>query len=89
MTMAQPPVAPSSRSGWLGRMNKKLLFAIVIVVVAIGILMGTSLRGALTYYQTVDELKAKGAIEYGERVRVGGRVAAGSIKKDAANSRKR
>lgn len=72
--------------GWFGRVNKKLLFAIVIVVVAIGILMGTSLRGALTYYQTVDELKAKGPVEYGERVRVGGRVAAGSIQKDAANN---
>jgi len=72
--------------GWLGRANKKLLFAIVIVVAAVGILMGTSLKGALSYYVTVDELKAKGGAEYGDRVRVGGKVVTGTIVKDSANN---
>ena len=78
--------ASSSLFGWLARANKKLLLAIAIVVGAIALLMGTSLRGALTYYQTVDEIKAQGAQAYGERVRVGGRVLGGTIQKDAANN---
>jgi len=59
---------------------------VVIVVAAIGVLVGTSLRGALTYYVTVDELKAKGPAVYGDRFRVGGRVRDGSIVKDASNN---
>lgn len=72
--------------GWYRRANKKLLFGVMIVVVAVGALIGTSLRGALTYYVTVDELEAKGTAAYGERFRVGGRVQDGSIQKDAANN---
>ena len=76
----------SGLGGWLRRSNKKVLFVVVIVVIAIATLMTTSLRGALTYYQTVDELKARGPDAYGERFRVGGRVQEDTIVKDASNN---
>ena len=72
--------------GWFRRANKKVLFGVIIVVVAVGSLVATQLRGALTYYVTVDELKAEGVEAYGDRVRVGGRVRAGTVQKDAANN---
>ena len=77
---------PKSLFGWYHRANKKILFGGVIVAVAIGSLMATSLDGALTYYKTVDELKAEGPAAYGERYRVGGRVLSGTIDKDANNN---
>ncbi|MBM4405313.1 MAG: cytochrome c maturation protein CcmE [Chloroflexi bacterium] len=77
---------PPPKGGWFKRANKKLIAVVVIVIVAIGILIGTSLRGALTYYITVDELTAKGAEGYNDRVRVGGRVLKGTIVKDAQNN---
>ena len=73
-------------AGWARRVNKKVLIGVIIVLVAIGSLIGTQLRGALTYYVTVDELKAKGVGAYGDRVRVGGRVQPGTIERDAANN---
>jgi cytochrome c-type biogenesis protein CcmE len=73
-------------AGWYRRANKKVLFGAVIVIIAILSLTMTSLRGALTYYVTVDELKAEAADAVGVRRRVGGRVQDGSIVKDAANN---
>ena len=81
---ASPP--PEAKGGWFTRANKKLIAVVLIVLIAIGILIGTSLRGALTYYITVDELTARGAEGYGDRVRVGGRVLKGTIVKDAQNN---
>ena len=78
--------APAGALGWLRRANKKVLLGGLIVIAVVGVLMGTQLRGALTYYLTVDELLAKGDAVYGDRVRVGGRVQAGSIRKDADNN---
>ncbi|MEE9285693.1 MAG: cytochrome c maturation protein CcmE [Dehalococcoidia bacterium] len=72
--------------GWYQRSNKKLLFGVAVVIVAMGTLMGTSLRGSLTYYVTVDELKADGQEAYGDRFRVGGRVQQGTIERDAASN---
>ena len=77
---------PGGLAGWYRRANKKVLFGAVIVIVAIVSLTMTSLRGTLTYYVTVDELKEEGAAAIGERRRVGGRVQQGSIVKDAANN---
>jgi cytochrome c-type biogenesis protein CcmE len=80
------PAHPSQPPNWWRRANKRLVIGVVIVVAAIGVLVGTSLRGALTYYVTVDELKAKGTDAYGDRFRVGGRVKGGSIVRDAGNN---
>ena len=68
------------------RLNKKVAFGVLIILVAVGSLMATNLRGALTYYLTVEELLARGADSYDDRVRVGGRVLEGTIQKDAANN---
>ena len=90
MTTVTPDQTPPERGGgplgMLRRANKKLLFVIAVVIIAIAVLMATSLRGTLTYYRTVDELTALGPAGYGERMRVGGRVVAGSIQRDAANN---
>jgi len=72
--------------GWVRRSNKKLLLGVLIVLVVIGVLMATSLRGALTYYKTIDELQAVGTKAYGQRYRISGRVQAGTIVKDASNN---
>lgn len=72
--------------GWFRQADKKILIGVVAVVLVVGVLMGTQLRGALTYYVTVDELKARGEEGYGNRIRVGGRVLGGTIQKDAANN---
>ncbi len=71
---------------WTKRANKKVIIGVIIVVIAVGSLIATQIRGALTYYVTVDELKAEGAEAYGERVRVGGRVMAETIQLDGGNN---
>ena len=93
MTSVTPPLdpgtgepSPDGVAGWYHRANKKILFGIIIVVITIAALMATSLRGSLTYFQTVDELKLRGASAVGEQYRVGGRVKTGTIEKDAQNN---
>ena len=98
MTTHHPPDAPplgdpggeepraTGIAGWYQRTNKKVLAGVVIIVVAVAALMVTSLGDALTYYNTVDELKADGAEAIGDRRRVGGRVLTGTIQKDALNN---
>ena len=79
----QPPV--TGPLGWYRRTNKKVLAGIIVIVVAVAALIVTNLGDALTYYNTVDELKADPrAVE--DRRRVGGRVLEGSIEKDAENN---
>ena len=83
---AQPPVPGASGPvEWYRRANKKVLAGIVVIVVAVAALMVTSLGDALTYYNTVDELKAD-AEAVGDRRRVGGRVLEGTIQKDAEHN---
>ena len=77
---------PGGLLGWYHRANKKIVFGVLIVAIAIGALMATSLRGTLTYYQTVDELKDRGDSAIGDQYRVGGRVLTGTIEQDAANN---
>ena len=72
--------------GWFERANKKVLFGGVIVAVVVGALIATQMRGALLYYLTVDELKARGTDAYGDRFRVGGRVLRGTLQKDAESN---
>ena len=50
-----------------------------VIVVALGWVAAQALSSNLVYYQTPTELLAKGAPAIGERVRLGGLVARGSI----------
>lgn len=77
-------VGEEEGTGLLGSVNKKLVVGGLIIAVALGYLMLTSFQSTMAYYLTVDELKAKGDAVYGERVRLGGRVAAGSIQRDTS-----
>ena len=85
MTTQPPMEGATGPLGWYRRANKKVLAGIVVIVVAVAALIVTNLGDALTYYNTVDELKADPqAVE--DRRRVGGRVLEGSIEKDAENN---
>ena len=61
---------------WL---NRKLIFAVVILAVAVGFLIYNAMDGSAAFYMTVSELDADGAKVEGEKVRVGGDVVDGSI----------
>jgi cytochrome c-type biogenesis protein CcmE len=65
-------------------MNTKLKFAVIITAV-IGTLAWLAVGGVnetKTYYKTVAELDAMGDTAHGERIRVAGDVAEGSIKRN-------
>ncbi len=80
------PRGPGGILGWFRQADKKILVGVIGVVLVIGVLMGTQLRNAMTYYITVDELRAKGDSAYDNRIRVGGRVVGGTIQKDVSNN---
>jgi len=65
--------------------KKRLRFIIggIILVLALGFLIYTGMRGTMRYYMTVSELVAKGNSAHGEGVRLGGRVVEGSINWDS------
>ncbi|MCL0101480.1 cytochrome c maturation protein CcmE [Dehalococcoidia bacterium] len=73
-------------NGWLGRTNKKVLIGVLIVITAVTSLMVTQLRSSLTYYLTVDEIRAEGPKAYNERLRVGGRVLENTFERDASSN---
>lgn len=84
-----PPTRKTGSKGpisWYHGANKKVLAGVVIIVVTVAALMITSLGDALTYYNTVDELKKDGANAIEDRRRVGGRVLTGTIEKDGRNN---
>ena len=66
-------------------MNKKLLIGGLVIIVAIGYLVISSIGGASSYYITVGELKAKGPEIYGKTVRVAGTVIGDTIEWDPEN----
>ncbi|MBI2847095.1 MAG: cytochrome c maturation protein CcmE [Chloroflexi bacterium] len=71
------PVAKQGR-----RTSRKLIVVGLLLVVAIGYLFAVSIPKFMSYYMTLDELKAKGNAAYNEKLRVGARVTIGSIEKD-------
>lgn len=69
----------------MSRFNKRLLliFSVVLVGGALLALVFTSFTGALVYFYTPTEIKAKGA-EFSERkIRIGGMVQEGSLVKES------
>ncbi len=71
----------------VGRRNNQTKFIIggAVIVLAVAILIITSMSGAKTYYMTVGELKAQGAAAQGQKVRVAGIVIGDSIQWDERN----
>jgi len=60
----------------------KFIIGGAVIVVAIALLIFTSVGGATTYYVTVGELKAKGGAGVGKKVRVAGLVDGATIQYD-------
>lgn len=56
----------------------------MIICAAIGILVFTGLNSCAVYYYTVSELVEEGKVEYGESIRVSGKVIGSSIKWDTS-----
>jgi cytochrome c-type biogenesis protein CcmE len=77
MTVARPvePPMPRHRRRW------GLVAAVAIVLAVIGYFAFSSIGDALVYYQTPTELMARGDAAYGQPVRLGGLVKAGSIQR--------
>jgi cytochrome c-type biogenesis protein CcmE len=63
-------------------MRKRYFIGGGILVLAVSLLVYSSLGGAVSYYLTVSELMDKGSELYGERVRVAGKVVSDSIEWD-------
>ncbi len=61
--------------------KKKLRFIIgaIVLVLVLGYLIYSGMRGTVLYYMTVSELMDKGNSTPGEGIRLGGRVEEGSI----------
>ena len=59
----------------------KFAALIAVVIGTLGWLAATGMTGNQTYYKSIDELHKMGAKGYGQRVRVGGDVEAGSIQR--------
>jgi cytochrome c-type biogenesis protein CcmE len=83
MTLARPVLAPLPPHGrrW------GLLLGVAIVVGVIAYLAFSSVGNALVYYVTPTELLARGDSAFGETVRLGGLVKAGSISGEAPDLR--
>ncbi len=62
--------------------KKKFLIGGIIVFIAISYLAYTGFQSAATYYYTVSEVAEQGSSIYGERVRVNGLVAPGSLEQE-------
>ena len=79
MTTEQTPAGTSTapvrrRAPW------RLLVLAVVVLAAVGVLAITGLQGNLVYYKTTTELVADPGLQ-GERLRLGGLVAPGSVRR--------
>ncbi len=80
MTIARPaePPLPQRRRRW------GLIAAVAVVLAVIGYFAFSSIGDALVYYLTPTELMARGDAAYGQSVRLGGLVKAGSIEQGAS-----
>lgn len=64
----------------------KLLIALFVVIVILGVLIRTAIVHASTYYLTVHELQAKGPTAVGESMTVSGNIVGSSVKWDPSHS---
>lgn len=75
---------PPSRPSVFVR-HQKLIVGVVLLVLAVGYLITTSIQNTAVYYFTIPEVKAR-QLAPGEMVRVNGLVRAGTIEKFADGS---
>ena len=68
-----------------GRRRATLAVAVIIIVAAFGFLLWGGIDRNVVFFWTPQELLARGAAGYEVPVRLGGQVAPGSVKWDAAN----
>jgi cytochrome c-type biogenesis protein CcmE len=71
-------------SRWKSKFAKFGL-AIAVVVVALGYLAWTGVQESKSYYMTIKELRSDASV-YSKRLRVGGNVVPGSIRKSGPNA---
>jgi len=84
MTEQTPTAAGAAPTG-RRKSQTKFIVGGAVIVLAIAILIITSMSGSKTYYMTVAELQAKGVAAQGQKVRVAGLVDGGSIQWDDRN----
>lgn len=63
--------------------KKKFIIGGIIIFLAVGYLAYAGFNSSATYYYTISELAAQENYVAGDRVRINGQVAAGSIERDA------
>jgi len=78
--------APLAKGASGGIRQYRLLIGIVVIFLALGYLIFSSIKDTTVYYLTVSELQAQSEGLTGERVRVAGNVATGSLHRDVATS---
>ena len=82
---AVPPVTIAK--GPTGSVRQyRFVVGILLVFLALGYLIFTSIKETTVYYLTVSELQARTESLKGERVRIAGNVAAGTVQRDVATS---
>ena len=81
MTVASPPdpILPPRRRPW------GILVLVAVVLVVVAYLAFSSIGSALVYYRTPAELLARGDAAIGEVMRLGGQVAADSVRGPATD----
>lgn len=67
---------------WASGRRLKLSIAGVVILLAVGYLISTSLQNNAVYYLTVSELQRAGASVEGQPIRVAGNVVPGSIQRE-------
>ena len=78
VTLAKGPTAAARQY--------RFVVGILLVFLALGYLVFTSIKETTVYYLTVSELQAQTDSLTGERVRIAGNVAEGSVQRDVATS---
>ena len=82
---AVPPVTLAK--GPTGAVRQyRFAVGILLVFLALGYLIFTSIKDTTVYYLTVSELQARTDTLQGERVRIAGNVAEGTVERDVATS---
>ena len=86
MSEAAVPSVTLAKGPTGGIRQIRVVVGILVIFVALGYLIFTSIKETTVYYLTVSELQAQTESLKGERVRIAGNVAAGSVHRDVATS---
>jgi cytochrome c-type biogenesis protein CcmE len=79
VSLGRPPLAPVRPHRWSPR--RRLLAAAAVVVVALGWIAARGLTGSFVYYLTPTEVAAGHQAHVDQRVRLGGYVVRGSVRR--------